>query len=56
VPGSPWGNQVRGEEREGSDVAQVGGVELGFGGQVVESCAGVDGGGESEESGESEGG
>jgi hypothetical protein len=28
------GKQVRGEEREGGDVAEVGGEEAGFGGEV----------------------
>jgi len=37
-------------------VAQVGSVVLGFGGEVGVSCAGVYGGREGEEGGESDGG
>lgn len=48
--------QVSREEGEGGDVAEVGGEVRGFGGQVGQGCAGVDGGGEGEERREGDGG
>jgi len=52
---SPRRHEICGEESEGGDVPQVGGVVLRFGGEVCEGCAGVDCRGEGEEGREGEG-
>jgi hypothetical protein len=52
----PGRQEVGAEEGEGGDVPEVGGVELGFGGEVGVGCSGVYGGGEGEEGREGNGG